>query len=71
MIRNDFTITVNMPDCSNRVFYIVDDFIIKSKKVSFEKSKNNIFYHNLTVEFQYKIASFLNPKAICLYGQLN
>lgn len=64
MIRNDFKITVNMPDCSNRVFYIVDDFITKSKKVSFEKSKNAIFYHNLAVDFQYKIAGFLNPEAI-------
>jgi hypothetical protein len=57
------TILVNMPDCSNRLFTFKNNEIIKCKRISDEKAKDDILYYKLPDEIQNKIAVFLNPRA--------
>ena len=64
MKSNKNEILINMPDCSNRLFYFIENKITKCKKVSFMKSKNAVLYYNLNAEIQHKISLFLNPDAI-------
>jgi hypothetical protein len=55
---------VNMPDCSNRLFYICCNKIIKQKRIALKDAKNAILFYNLSIDLQKAINKFLNPKAL-------
>jgi hypothetical protein len=55
---------VNMPNCTDLLFTIKDNVIIKSKRVNSIDSQKALLYYNLSDEMQNAIDTFLNPQAL-------